>query len=75
MSSMFDISSKFYLRLSPTIQLVPDPKAKGILERQLKSCPIIRCQVGNFYYMEAQAKLTVVHNILNGVMFLIVNTK
>ena len=76
MSNLFEISSKFYPRLSPKIQLIGDPKAKGILERQLKSyCPIIRCQIGNFYYMEAQAKLTVVHNILDGVMFLVVNTK
>ena len=75
MSSLYDKSSKFSHNLSPKLHLVVEKKSRTILERQLKACPLIRCQVGNFYFMEAKAKLTVLHNVLNGTVFMMVNTK
>ena len=73
MSSLYDISKKFSRNLSPAIQLVPRKKIRQILERQMKSCLLIRCQVGNTYHMEAKAKLTMIQNVVNGVVFLLVN--
>ena len=75
MSSMFDVSSKLHHNLSFLIKIIPDSKMKRILDRQLQACPLIRCQVGNFYHMESKAKLTVIHIVLNGIVFLLVNVK
>ena len=76
MSSLYDISSKFNRNISiRTHRIGANQNRKRVLEGQLKSCLLIRCQVGNFYYMEAQAKLTLVHNVLNGIVFLMVNAK
>ena len=73
MSSLFDISEKFSRNLSPRIHLVPVKKNREIFERQVTSCPLIRCQVGSMYHMEAKAKLTIIDNVVNGVAFLMVN--
>ena len=73
MSTMFDISAKFSRNLAPRIQLVPVKRVREIFIRQLKSCHLIRCQVGSMYHMEAKAKLTMTHNVVNGVVFLLVN--
>ena len=75
MSSLYDISSQFNRHLSFRIQLVANKKSIRVFERQLKSCLLVRCQVGNFYDMEAKAKLTLIHNVLNGIVFLMVNGK
>jgi hypothetical protein len=42
---------------------------------QIESCQLIRCQVGGLYYMEAKAKLTLIHQVVNGVVYLLVNVK
>ena len=64
-SSMFDLSSQFHRNVSSNIGLSTGIQIKRRLQQQLISCPIIRCQIGNLYYMEGKAKLTMVHNILN----------
>ena len=75
MSSLYDISKDMTWNLSPHISKIMDKKTKQILDGQLKSCCVIRCRVGNLYYMEAKAKLTTFHNIVNGIVFLMVNVK
>ena len=75
MSSLYDISKNLSRSLSPQISNMRDKKSKKVLEAQLKSCIVIRCRVGNLYYMEAKAKLTAFHNIVNGIVFLLVNVK
>ena len=70
---MFEISTLFSRNLSSKISLLDEIRAKRILQRQLLSCPIIRCRVGNLYHMEAKAKLTLIHAILNTVAFLLIN--
>ena len=76
MSSLYDLSSKFNRYFTIRIQHIATNKTrKLVFQGQLKSCFIIRCQVGNFYYMEGKAKLTLIHNVLNGIVFLMVNAK
>lgn len=75
LSSLYDLSCKFGENLLSKIHLVAEKKSKRTFERQLKSCLLIRCQVGNFYYMEAKAKLTLLNNVLNGIVCLLVNIK
>ena len=75
MSSLYDISKDMTWNLKPHISRIMDKEAKRFLDRQLKSCGVIRCRVGNLYYMEAKAKLTTLDNIVNGIVFLMVNVK
>ena len=75
MSSFYDTSSKFNRQLCLRIHLIANKKHKAVFDRELKSCPLIRCQVGNVYHMEAKAKLTLIHHVLNAIAFLMVNVK
>ena len=73
MSSMFDLSAQFPRQLSLKIQQIPEKRTRRICEANLKSCAVICVQVGNFYHMEAQAKLTLMEHLVNGVVFIMVN--
>ena len=75
MSSLYETSRQFSRNLSARIDMDSDSdnRLRGILGFQLRSCQLIRCQVGSLYYMEAKAKLTLLHYVVNGVMFLMVN--
>ena len=75
MSSLYETSTKFTQYISPKIHLVTGKKSTQALLMDLKSCPLIRCSVGNMYHMESKAKLTMIHNVLNGVAYLLVNVK
>jgi len=76
MSNLYKISKNFKPCLIPCIKNLNVPsKQKNLLERQLISCGIIRCEVGGFYYMESKAKLTVVHKLVNILKYLLVNVK
>jgi len=74
-SSLYGTSHQFQRNMWPFLDLISDKKAKLHFEGQLKACSLIRCKIGNFYHMEAKAKLTVLHNILDGIVFLLVNAK
>jgi len=73
MSSLYDASAQFKKNMLLNIELIPDKMARIFTYRQLKSCSLVRCEVGGLYYMEAKAKLTLLHNVVNGVVFLLVN--
>ena len=75
MSTMFDMSTQLPHQLSPKIKRIPDKTTRQICEANLKSCAVIRVQVGNFYHMEAKAKLTLMVHLVNGIVFLMVNLK
>ena len=72
---MYEMSKDFPENLTTQISRITDKKTKKILDGQLQSCFLIRCRVGNLYHMEAGAKLTMLHNLVNGVVFLMVNVK
>jgi len=74
MSSLYELSEGFGKMLTPCIHQCTGTKAREYFEFQLSSCPNIRCKVGNMYYMEAEAKLTMFNNVVNGLVFLLVNT-
>ena len=75
MSNMYDTSKDFSQNLFPYICNMSNIKSKKVLETMLKSCDVIRVQVGSLYHMEAKAKLTMLSNIVSGVVFLLVNVK
>jgi len=73
MSSLYDTSVVFQQNIRHAIKSTVDEKLRKYLERQQDSCYLICCQVGNLYHMEAKAKLTLLQNIVNGVVFMLVN--
>jgi len=68
MSSFYELSAKFpgNIRRSGLHK-----ESKTIFERELRSCPKIRCQVGGMYSMERQAKLTLLGEVINALVFVL----
>ena len=74
-SSLYTISQTFSQNLKPKLRFTGSEQTERVLKQRLRSCPIIRCQVGTLYFMESSAKLTLIQNVVNGIVFLLVNTK
>jgi len=75
MSSLYDSSSKFQQNMLPVLNSISDEYERNLVQHQVRSCPLIRCQVGNLYHMEAKAKLTLLQHVVSGVVFLLVNVR
>ena len=73
MSSLYAMSCCFYQNLHRKIRFAEEKKTEKTLKDQLKSCALIRCQIGSLYHMEARAKLTMIDNIVSGIVFMLVN--
>ena len=72
MTSLYFKSQNFSHYVFPRLITFEKVEQRRLLA-MLKSCPLIRCQVGSLYHMEANAQLTMVHNVVNGIAFLLVN--
>jgi len=72
MSKIFDLSSQFQIQQAGRLNILPLISLAD-LQRQLKSCPTLKCQVGSFYYMEGKAKLTFADNTANGIAFMLLS--
>jgi len=76
MSALYKTSKTFIRNLKPRIRSLNESiNQKEILKGQLKSCGLIRCEIGGLYFMESKAKLTLIHKIVNGLKYLLVNVK
>jgi hypothetical protein len=75
MSEIYNISSQFKRNLMPKIQACENKAMKKVWKMELRSCQVVRCQVGNFYHMEGKAKLTLVDTMLNSFVFMVVQRK
>jgi len=77
LSNLFKDSKHFLSSLILRIQNIENlpPEYRWILQRQLRACNQIRCQVGGMYYMEEKAKLTIIHKVVSGLKYLLVNVK
>ena len=74
MSSTYESSQKFRSIVSASfLQLEVGGIKKQYFERLVKTCALVSCKIGNMYYMEAQAKLTMLDLTVNGLVFLLVN--
>jgi len=75
-SSLYVTSKKFTGNMAQCIRELDDTaRNKKTLQLGLRSCNLIRCKVGGLYYMEAKAKLTTLHKVVNGLKYLLVNVK
>jgi len=73
LSNLYEASFRFQEYWSEKTGLVRDRHVRKHIHSQLRACLVIRCEVGGLYYMEARAKLTLLHQVVNGVVFLLVN--
>jgi len=74
-SSLYELSFQFHRNLEQRTATFLDKQLRRKMERQLKACPLIRVQMGGLYYMEAQAKLTMLSQVINSVVGLLVDFK
>jgi hypothetical protein len=73
MSATYTSSLKFSKNIRKRIHALDNKeKSKALYLRQVRSCQLIRCQVGNMYHMEKRAKLRLVVSVLNGFRFLLI---
>jgi len=72
MSKIFSLSSQFQVQQAQQLNLLP-PISRFDVQRQLKSFPALKCQVGSFYHMEGKAKLTLADNMANGIAFMLLS--
>ncbi len=75
MSAIYDVSSQFQRNMTQKIQVCEDKIMRKVWLRELKSCQLARCQIGDFYYMEGKAKMTIINTLVNGFVFLVVQHK
>jgi len=75
LSSIYTLSKDFRHTLSSSTRLIEGRLVRKYFQYRLNSCTLIRCKVGNLYYMEAEAKLTMIDHTVNGIMLLLVNVK
>jgi hypothetical protein len=59
--------------LNRRLHHVQDPKLRIFYRNVLKSLPLMRCQIGNFYHMESEAKLTMLHTVIDWLVALLVS--
>jgi len=71
MSKIFSLSSQFQVQQKKNLNRLP-LISRINLQRQLRSFPALKCQVGPFYHMEGKAKLTLADNMANGIAFMLV---
>jgi len=72
MTKIFEYSQQFKTRHTKRLGIGFGESREEVLMTG-KSLPVIRCGIGKLYYMEAQAKLTMVDWLLNGTIFLFLN--
>jgi hypothetical protein len=74
-SALYKYSSQFERNVWEASRGWKTKAAQLVLAKELKACQLIRCEVGGLYHMEATAKLTLAHSLVNGLVFLLVSTK
>jgi hypothetical protein len=74
-SALYDYSSQFQRNVLEASRGWKTKKTRVVVAKELQACQLIRCEVGGMYHMEAKAKLTLSHSVVNGLVFLLVQHK
>jgi len=72
MSKIFYLSSQFQIQQAGRLDGLPQISRLDV-QRQLKSFPTLKCQVGPFYHMEGKAKLSLADNMTQGIAFMLLS--
>jgi hypothetical protein len=72
MSATYTYSLQFSKNMRERIHALDNKDIKALHLREVRSCQVIRCQVGNLYHMESRAKLRMVVSAVNGFRFLLI---
>jgi len=74
MSLVYNISVQFERNIVDNRVASPNGgRDKALIEMVLKSLPVLKCNVGNYYHMEGMAKLTLIDNMSRGVTFMLIS--
>jgi len=73
MSSVYSIGKQFHKGWEISIMEAIESKEQRLwLMKSLNSLPVMKSEIGGFYYMESRAKLTLLTKISRGIAFLLV---
>jgi len=75
MSRVYSISKTFHKNIATVICKVPYSKEQVLLLKTLKSLPVVKSRIGQFYHMEGEAKLTLLDNVVRGIAFMLISFK
>lgn len=73
MSLVYSTSREFYKNVSRNLESAKCARTKLFYRKKLISMPELKCNVGNLYYMESKAKLTLADTMINGVCFMLLS--
>ncbi len=71
-STLYKYSSQFQRNVLEASRRLSTKRAGLVLAKEVQACQLIRSEVGGLYHMEARAKLTICHSIVNGLVLLLV---
>jgi hypothetical protein len=72
MCATYNYSLQFSTNMRERIHALENRDFKALYLRQVRSCQLIRCQVGNLYHMEGRAKLRLGLSVVKGFRFLLI---
>jgi len=75
MSQVYSISKTFHKNIATVICKVSYSQEKILLRKTLKSLPVVKSRIGQFYHMEGEAKLTLLDNLARGIAFMLISFK
>jgi hypothetical protein len=75
-SQVYNNSRNFHLDAQRALaNASSDNFDRVVMRKTLKSLPVMKSNVGSFYYMEGRAKLTFLDNLARGIQFMLVTFK
>jgi len=75
MSRVYSISKTFHKNIATELCKVSNSKEKILLLKTLKSLPVVKSRIGQFYHIEGEAKLTLLDNVTRGIAFMLISFK
>lgn len=77
MSQVYYKSKTFHEEMTKFVSTMSNSKQNEVIyaKKVIKSLPILKSQIGSFYYMENQAKLTLLDNVVNGIVCMLISFK
>jgi len=72
MSEIYKLSSEFHRNVQQAV-IKRLGKENLVIFQQLRAVPELKCKIGEFYYMEGKAKLTLADNLTRGVSFMLLS--
>jgi len=78
MSQVYSMSKTLERNISDAIMKIPNfyyLQGRPYFTKNLKAQPVLKSKIGEFYYMESKAKLTLLDDVTRGIAFMLISFK